>query len=262
MDLGIRGRKAILAGASAGMGMESAIALAREGVEIYISARNEERLTTTADKIAQSTGAKVVPIVADHSTGEGRARLLETCPEPDILVITCSPPRFIQTAQEIEPDEWTSVLETTLVGPIELMRATVEGMAARGFGRVINIATIGAKTGNEMRVLSGAPRAALCNYTAAISRRLSRSNVSVNNILPGMFHTASMQERFDGLAQKNGTSYEIEIQKWLDEIGVPAGRFGMPEDVGAFCALLCSQYASYVIGQSIVIDGGQVRSVF
>jgi 3-oxoacyl-[acyl-carrier protein] reductase len=150
----------------------------------------------------------VVPVVADHGTTEGRARLLAACPDPDILVITCSPPRFLASYLDPEPDEWAAALSTTLFGPVELMRATVGGMAERGFGRVVNIGTIAAKRPHESRLLSGPPRAALCNYSAAIAGGLAKRNVAINTILPGMFHTDSMDERFAALAKDNGTTIE------------------------------------------------------
>lgn len=262
MELGIRGRKAIVAGGSAGMGKDCALALAREGVDIVLSARGEARLLATADEIALETGRKVMPVVADHGTVEGRSQLLAACPAPDILVITCSPPRFLASYLEPEPDEWMDALSTTLVGPVELMRATVGGMAERGFGRVVNIGTIAAKRPHESRLLSGPPRAALCNYAAAISSGLAKSNVAINNILPGMFYTAAMQDRFEALAGQNGTTFEQEVEKWIVQVGIPANKLGDTKDVGALCALLCSQYASFIIGQSIVIDGGQLSSTF
>jgi 3-oxoacyl-[acyl-carrier protein] reductase len=262
MELGIRGRRAIIAGGSAGMGKDSALALAREGVEIYLSARGEARLLASVQEIAAATGTRVVPVVADHGTAEGRTRLLAACPDPDILVITCSPPRFLQSYLEPEPEEWASALSTTLIGPVELMRATVRGMAERGFGRVVNIGTIAAKRPHESRLLSGPPRAALCNYTAAISSGLAKRNVAINNILPGMFQTASMQARFDAQARQNGTTPDHEVEKWIAHVGIPALKLGDTRDVGALCALLCSQYASFIIGQSIVIDGGQHFSTF
>jgi 3-oxoacyl-[acyl-carrier protein] reductase len=262
MDLGIRGKKAIIAGGSAGMGKESAFALAREGVELCISARGEERLFATAQEIARATGVRVTPIVADHGTSDGRALLLAAYPAPDILVITCSPPRFLQSYLDPEPQEWLDALSTTLLGPVELMRATVGGMAARGFGRVVNIGTIAAKRPHESRLLSGPPRAALCNYAAAISGGLAKSNVAINNILPGMFDTAAMQQRFESLSKQNGTTYKEEVDKWIGQVGIPASRLGDAKDVGALCALLCSQYASFIIGQSIVVDGGQMASTF
>lgn len=262
MELGIKGRRAVIAGGSAGMGKECALALAREGVEIHLSARGEARLQAAAQEIAAATGTRVVPVVADHGTAEGRTRLLEACPEPDILVITCSPPRFLESYLDPEPEEWMSALSTTLIGPVELMRATVGGMARRGFGRVVNIGTIAAKRPHESRLLSGPPRAALSNYTAAIAGGLAKHNVAINNILPGMFQTAGMQERFEAQARQNGTTYEQEANQWIAHVGIPALKLGDARDIGALCALLCSQYASFIVGQSIVVDGGQLTSTF
>ena len=262
MDLGIAGRKAIVAGASAGMGKAAALALAREGVEIFLSARGEERLIAAAAEIAAETGVKVTPVVADHGAAEGRAALLAACPEPDILVITCSPPKSTADFRDITPEDWHASAATTLVGPIELMRATVDGMAARGFGRVVNIATIAAKNPAEARLLSGPTRSALANYCVAISKGLARHNVIINTILPGMFHTATTGANFTAQAAANGTSYDEEVAKSVKSLRIPARRFGDPEDVGAFVAMFCSRHAGYVVGQSLVIDGGLINSLF
>ncbi len=262
MDLGIKGKTALLAGASAGMGKSSAMAIAAEGADVFISARGEARLLQAAAEIAEKTGARVVPIVADHGTREGRERLREACPTPDILVITCAPPRITESYRDVTEMEWMESLSTTLVGPVELMRQYLEGMADRGYGRVVNIGTGAAKSPAEIRVLSGPARAALCNYTVAISKKLAKHNVTINNILPGMFHTATIAERFEEMARTNGTSYEEETQKFIEAYRIPTGRFGDPADIGAFCAMLCSRYASCMIGQSLVIDGGVGNTTF
>src|SRR5258708_7821458 len=196
MDLGIRGRKAIVAGGSAGLGAASAKALAAEGVEVFVSARGDQRLRAFAAAAAAETGGILHPVVADHSTEAGRAALLAACPEPDILVITCSPPGMTEDYLEITPEEHRAALETTYIGPVELMRATLEGMAERGFGRVVNITTIGAKAPWEARLLSGPPRSALINFVHAVSKRYITRNVTMNNLLPGMFHTATTHEVF------------------------------------------------------------------
>jgi 3-oxoacyl-[acyl-carrier protein] reductase len=263
MDFGIRGRRALLAGASAGMGKHCAIALAQEGADLYISARTESRLLSTAEEIARTTGARVTPVVADHSTAAGREILLAACPAPEIMVITSSPPRITEDFLAIESVEWTRAIDTGFLGPLELMREVVGGMKERNFGRIVNIATIGVKSGLDQRVLSGAPKAALVNYAASIARPLSRFNIAINTILPGMFETPGMEKMFNDLAEKNGTTYASEYDNWrLGTQGNATGRFGDPEDVGALCTFLCSRYASYIIGQSIVIDGGKVRTVF
>lgn len=262
MDLGIRGKKAIVAGGSAGMGKATAVALAREGAELTIFARGEERLVAAAREIAAETGSNVTPVVGDHSTAKGRGALLKACPDPDILVVTSGPPRMLSGYEEATEEDWLRSFYTTLIGPIELMKATVAGMAERGYGRVVNIGTIAAKTPVEARLLSGPMRSALCNYSGAVGRKLASKNVAINNILPGMFHTAGSRGLFEQKATANGTTYEVETQRWATDMEVPSAKLGDPEDVGAFCALLCSRYASYVVGQSIVMDGGLLRTVF
>jgi len=262
MDLGIAGRKAIVAGASAGMGKSSAKALAMEGVEIFMSARGEDRLRAAAREIADAAGVKVTPVVADHSTAEGRARLLAACPEPDILVITCAPPKQTADFREITVEDWNDTIATTMVGPIELMRATVDGMAARGFGRIVNIATGAAKHPAQIRLLSGPSRSALVNYTVAVSKLVAKHNVAINNLLPGMFHSATTTERFTERAKAEGRTYEDVVQEFVKSWRIPAGKFGDTDDLGAFCAMLCSQQANFVIGQSLVIDGGLINSLF
>jgi 3-oxoacyl-[acyl-carrier protein] reductase len=262
VDLGIKGRKAIVAGGSAGLGAASAKALAAEGVEVFVSARGEARLRAFAADAARETGGVLHPIVADHSTEEGRAALLAACPEPDILVITCSPPLMTEDYLEISPQDYRDALEITFIGPIELMRATLEGMAARGFGRVVNITTIGAKAPWQARLLSGPPRSALINFVHAVSKRYIDKNVTMNNLLPGMFHTATTKERFMERAQQNGTTYEQEEYGFAKKrLRIPAGRFGQPEELAPFCAMLCSAHTSFMTGQSVVIDGGGVTAL-
>ena len=262
MDLGITGRKAIVNGGSAGMGKEAAWALARAGAKVWISARGEPRLRAAADEIAASTGATVIPVVADHSTDAGRAAILAACPEPDILVGTCSPPPMTPDYRAITMEQWRSALDISLLSPVQFIHAVADGMCQRGFGRIVNIATVAAKYPLELRVLSGATRAALVNYTGAVALRVAKHNVTLNNILPGMYHTAFVQTQLEARAKANGTTYEIEVNKMVEDFDIAAGRFGDSRDVGAMVALLCSQFAGYIIGQSIVMDGGATRSTF
>jgi 3-oxoacyl-[acyl-carrier protein] reductase len=262
MDLGIRGRKAIVNGGSAGMGRGSVLALAREGAELYVSARGEERLQAACDEIAGQTGARITPIVADHSTDAGREKILVACPEPDILVGTCAPPPVTGDYQAITADDWRENLAVTLLSPVQFMQAVIPGMVDRGWGRVVNIGTGAAKFPTQIRILSGAPRAALVNYTVAVAKAVAKHNVMVNNILPGMHHTATIHERYTAAAAANGTTYEEEVQKFVDEWGIPANKFGDPDDVGAFVALFCSEFANYTTGQSLVIDGGITNATF
>jgi 3-oxoacyl-[acyl-carrier protein] reductase len=262
MDLGIAGRRAIVAGASAGMGKASALALAREGVEIFLSARGEGRLVLAAEEIAAEAGVKVTPVVADHGTAAGRQALLAACPEPDILVITCSPPKAVSDFRDITPDDWQASVATTMIGPIELMRMSVDGMAERGFGRIVNIATIAAKNPAEARLLSGPTRSALTNYAVAVSKAMARKNVIINTLLPGMYHTATTAESYGALADANGTTYDEEIAKAVKGLRIPARRFGDPDDLGAWVAMFCSRQANYTVGQSLVVDGGLVNGLF
>lgn len=262
MDLGIAGRRAIINGGSAGMGKGSARALAKEGVDIWLVARGEERLHAAAAEIARETNARVTPVVADHSTVAGRGKILDACPEPDILVMTCAPPAQTGDYRTVSVDDWNDTFATTLLSPIEMMRATIDGMVERKFGRIVNIATGAAKYPAEIRLLSGAPRAALVNYTVAVSKRVAKHNVIINNLLPGMFHTATIHDRMTERATANGTSYDEEVQKFVRDWRIPAGKFGDPDDLGAFCALFCSKYASFTVGQSLVIDGGLINSTF
>ena len=162
MDLGIKGRKALVNGGSAGLGKGSAQALAAEGVDLYISARQEDRLQATAEQIRGDTGASVTIIVADHSSKEGRDKILSICPDPDILVGTCSPAPFTPDFRKVTAADWEEHLAVGLISPIEFIRATVDGMCDRGFGRIVNISTGASKFPSELRTLSGAPRVLLC----------------------------------------------------------------------------------------------------
>jgi 3-oxoacyl-[acyl-carrier protein] reductase len=262
MDLGIRGRKAIVNGGSAGMGKAAALALAREGVDLVLSARGEARLRATAEEIAAATGVRVVPVVADHSQAEGFTRILAACPAPDILVGTCSPPPMTEDYRAIDAAQWQASLDTGLLSPVHFMNAVLEGMVARRWGRNVNIATIAAKYPLELRILSGAPRAALINYAGAVAARVAQHGVTINNVLPGMFHTAFTQEQFGARALANGTTYDDEVASFAENYRIAARRFGDAQDVGALVAWLCSQFAGYVTGQSIVMDGGATRSTF
>jgi 3-oxoacyl-[acyl-carrier protein] reductase len=262
MELGIRGRKAIVNGGSAGMGKAAAFALAREGVDLVLSARGEARLRATAGEIAAATGVSVVPVVADHAQPEGLKRILAACPAPDILVGTCSPPPMTEDYRAINTAQWQASLDTGLLSPVHFMHAVLEGMVARRWGRIVNIASIAAKFPLELRILSGAPRAALINYAGAVALRVVRHGVTINNVLPGMFHTAFTQEQLGARALANGTTYDEEVAIFSENFRIAAGGFGDTQDVGALVAWLCSQFAGYITGQSIVIDGGATRSTF
>jgi 3-oxoacyl-[acyl-carrier protein] reductase len=262
LDLGIRGRRAIVNGGSAGLGRGTALALAREGVDVFVSARGEQRLLKACDGIRQATGATVTPIVADHSTAAGRALILDACPEPDILVATCTPPPFIEDYTTVTGEDWRANLELTLISPVEMMRSIIPGMVDRGWGRIVNIATGAAKFPVALRILSGPPRAALVNYSVAVARKVAKHNVTINCLLPIMHDTDGIREIMGGYAAKKGTTIDEEIENAVRTMGIPAGRFGNAEDFGAMAAMFCSTYSNYVTGQSLVIDGGYENSTF
>jgi 3-oxoacyl-[acyl-carrier protein] reductase len=244
------------------MGLHAAIALAAEGVDLVLSARGEERLRAAAADIEARFGVRAIPIAVDHATAEGRARILAACPAPDILVGTCSPPPLTPDYREIQDEQWRAALDTGLMSPVQFMHAVLDGMVERRFGRIVNIASIAAKFPLELRILSGAPRAALANYGTAVARRVAPFNVTINNVLPGMFHTAAVRDEFEARARKLGTSYEQEVEKFIELHQIPARRFGDPADIGALVALLCSTHSGYLTGQCIVVDGATTRSTF
>jgi 3-oxoacyl-[acyl-carrier protein] reductase len=262
MDMGIRGRRALVNGASAGMGLSAAQLLAAEGVHLVMSARGADRLEAAANQLREQYQVEVIAIAADHSTVEGRARILEACPEPDILVGTCSPPPMTPDHRAITPAAWQGALDTGLMSPVQLMEAVLPAMVRRRWGRIVNIASIAAKYPLELRILSGAPRAALVNYSVAVARRVAADNVTVNTVLPGMFHTAFVHDQFTENARLNGTTYEQEVLKFTEAYQIPAKRFGEPREVGSLVAWLCSEHAGYVTGQSIAVDGATTRSTF
>ena len=262
MDLGIRGRRALVNGGSAGMGRGAALALAREGAEGFISARGAERLEATCRAIAAETGAKVHPLVADHASDEGRAAILAAIPDPDIFVATCAPPPFTDDFRAVSREDFEKSVATALLSPIEYIKAVTGPMVERGWGRIVNISTGAAKYPAAMRVLSGPPRAALANYCHAISKELARHNVTINSVLPGMHHTPGIEKVLGPRAAANGRSYDEEVVAFVNAVRLPAGRFGDAEDLGALVAMFCSVQASYVTGQSLVVDGGIGTSTF
>ncbi len=262
MDLGIRGRRALVNGGSAGMGRGAALALAREGCEVFISARGAERLEATCRDIAAQTGAKVHPLIADHASDAGRAAILAAIPDPDILVATCAPPPFTGDFRDVPREAFEKSVATALLSPIDYIKAVTGPMVERRWGRIVNISTGAAKYPAAMRVLSGPPRAALANYCHAISKELAPHNVTINSVLPGMHHTPGIEDVLAPRAAANGRSYEEEVEAFVKAVRLPAGRFGDAEDLGALVALFCSDQASYVTGQSLVVDGGIGTSTF
>ena len=264
MDLQIRGKKALMAGGSAGMGRATAERLAEAGVELYISARREERLRNAAKEMSDKYDTTVTPIVADSSTEEGRKALFSACPDPDILAITIKPPAPNGDFLEVTPEMWRDSIDTALIGPIEIMRNYIPVMKNKGWGRIVNIATFSAKNPMIWRLMSGPARSALINYTASVSREIAQHGVNINNILPGMFATEGAEEIMEAYAEAFGLekSEEVIITHFMEHNKIPAGFQAVADDMAPMAALLCSPLSRFIVGQNIVIDGGQHHSLF
>ncbi|MFO1350425.1 MAG: SDR family oxidoreductase [Gammaproteobacteria bacterium] len=253
MDLGIAGKKAIVCAASKGLGYACARSLARAGVELTIVARTPETLEQAAAELRQSTGVKVAAIAVDITTPEGRAKALAACPNPDILVNNAGGPPT-GDFRDWARDDWIKALDANMLTPIELMKATVDGMIARKFGRIVNITSGAVKAPIDVLGLSNGARAGLTGFVAGLSRQTVRHNVTINNLLPGTFDTDRLRSNMAAAAKKSGKSFE-EIWE-ARKAANPAGRYGYPEEFGEACAFLCSQHAGYITGQNILLDGG------
>lgn len=264
MDLGIKGKRALMAGGSAGMGRATAERLAEAGADLVISARGEERLLNAAREISEKHGVSVMPVVADSSKEEGRQALFEACPDPDILAITIKPPAPNGDFLKVSPEMWRDSIETALIGPIEIMRHYIPGMKDRGWGRIVNIATFSAKNPMIWRLMSGPARSALINYTASVSREIAQYGVNINNILPGMFQTEGFEESMPIYAEAFDLVPDPDVIRthFMENNKIPAGFLAQADDMAPMAALLCSDLSRFIVGQNIVIDGGQHASLF
>ena len=257
MDYGIKGKKAIVCAASQGLGRGCALALAREGVELVINARTAATLDTTADAIRRETGVAVTAIAADITTPEGRAAVLAACPDPDILVNNAGGPP-IGDFRDWDAAVWMKAVNDNMITPIMLIRAVVDGMIARRFGRIVNITSRSVKSPLAHLGLSNGARAGLTGFVAGLSRQVAKHNVIINNLLPGPFATDRQVDGLRKLSAKAGQDYDTFAKARMAE--VPAGRFGTPEEFGRACAFLCSADAGFIVGQNLLIDGGSVNS--
>lgn len=253
MDLGIRGRKAIVCASSQGLGLACASALADEGCDVVINGRDAMKLQAAAAALARTSGAKVTPVVADLNTESGRAALLSACPEPDILVNNNAGPPPGQLA-DWDHDAWIGALEANLIAAVLLMRAVLPGMRARRFGRIVNITSAMVKTPHAAMGLSTAARAGLTAVSKALAREVIADNVTINNLLPERFDTPRQEFMVQRLMAQQGFSREEARRQIADT--VPAGRFGDPQEFGAACAFLCSARAGFTTGQNLQLDGG------
>lgn len=259
MDLGIAGRWALVCAASKGLGLGCARALAGEGVNVVIAARGREALEHAADALRALPGAgQVRSVVADIATPEGRSAALAACPQVDILINNAG--AAAGDFRQWDRADWLRALDANMLAPIELIRATVDGMRARGFGRIVNITSSAVKAPIDILGLSNGARAGLTGFVAGLARSTVADNVTINNLLPGQFATDRLRGNFAAIAQQQGSSAaEVAERK---RAGIPAARFGEPDEFGAACAFLCSAQAGYITGQNLLIDGGSYPGTF
>lgn len=259
MDLGITGRRALVTGASKGLGKSCAFALARAGVELTLAARDAQTLHATAEAIRTETGVIVHEVAVDVSTEAGRDAVLAVCPDPDILVNNAGgkPPGDFRNWQR---QDWIDGIDLMMLTPIEMIRATFDGMAQRGFGRIVNITSRSVKAAHAELGLSNAARSGLVGFVAGIARQHAARNVTVNNLLPGIFATGAQIHHVQKLAEESGDTFDSIWQKRAS--GNPSNRYGDPDELGNYCAFLCSAHAGFITGQNLLIDGGDYRGTF
>ncbi|MFN3415801.1 MAG: SDR family oxidoreductase [Caldimonas sp.] len=260
MDLGIAGKWALVCASSKGLGKGCAAALVAEGVNVVMTARTAADLEAAAAELRKLGRAEVRAVAGDITTPEGRAAALAACPQVDILVNNAGgpPPGDFR---DWGRDEWVKALEANMLTPIELIKATVDGMAARGFGRIVNITSGAVKAPIDVLGLSNGARSGLTGFVAGLARSsIAARNVTINNLLPGAFDTDRLRKTLAAGAAKAGLDADQALQRRLQ--GIPARRFGTAEEFGAVCAFLCSQQAGYITGQNWLLDGGAYPGTF
>jgi len=259
MDLGIAGRTAIVCASSKGLGRGCAEALAQAGCTVVINGRDAKTLEATAAAIRAATGATIIAVVADVSTKAGQDALLAAAPNPDILVNNNGgpPPKpFRQVTRE-------GLLEgvvQNMATPLELVQRVIDGMVERGFGRIINITSASVVTPLTGLDVSSAARAGLTAFLSGVAREVAHANVTINNILPGVFDTDRIKTATTKAAEMQGISMDEAVKRRL--AAVPAGRLGRPDEFGKLCAFVASAHAGYITGQNFLIDGGSFRGTF
>ncbi len=259
MDLGIAGRTALVFGGSRGMGRACAVQLSREGVQVVIAARTRATLEVAAAEISGETGQPVRFVAADLTTSAGRDEALSACPAPDILINNADGP-LPGDFRNWSRKDWHEALDAMMLGPIEMIRRTVDPMIERGFWRIVNIVSRSVKTPDAALGLSGGARSGLVGFVAGLSRETVRHNVTINNLLPGAFATDAQRRHVHKLVDASGESFEALWKRRGSDN--PAGRFGEAVEIGALCAFVCSAHAGYITGQSILIDGGAYPGTF
>ncbi len=253
MDLGLRGKWAVVCAASKGLGYGCALSLAQEGVNLVINARTPGPLKEAAERIGGETGVTVVAVACDITTEAGRAETLAAAPQVDILVNNAGgpPPGDFR---KFSRDDWIAALDGNMLTPIELIKATVDPMIARKFGRIVNITSCAVMAPIDILGLSNGARSGLTGFVAGLSRAIAQHNVTINNLLPGAFATDRLTKTLEVSAKNMGVTADEVARRRMATI--PAARFGDAYEFGQACAYLCSAQASYVTGQNFLIDGG------
>jgi 3-oxoacyl-[acyl-carrier protein] reductase len=259
MDLGLKGRNAIVCAASEGLGRACARSLAEAGVDLVINARREIELQVTAEEIASTFGVMVKTVCGDVTDTDVRAEIMDTCPAPDILVNNAGGPPP-GNFRDWTPETWHLALDANMITPIELIRASVDGMIERRFGRIINITSGAIKAPIGMLGLSNGARSGLTGFVAGLARDVAQHGVTVNNLLPGPFETARLQGTLLGAAKSQGIS--VDEARTARLASNPSLRFGDPNEFGATCAFIASVHAGYMTGQNILLDGGAFPGTF
>jgi 3-oxoacyl-[acyl-carrier protein] reductase len=260
MDLGLNGKWALVCAASKGLGKGCAAALVREGVNVVITARGAEALEATAAELRALKGGEVRVVAGDITTAEGRTAALAACPQVDILINNAGgpPPGDFR---EWDRDAWIKALDANMLTPIELMKATVDAMAARGFGRVVNITSGSVKAPINVLGLSNGARSGLTGFVAGLARSsITARGVTINGLLPGAFATDRLRTTMRAGAAKSGQDPDAVMK--AREQAIPARRFGTAEEFGAVCAFICSVHAAYLTGQNVLLDGGSYPGTF
>ena len=266
MDLGIAGKWALVCGASKGLGYGCAQALAGEGVNLVINARNPEALAEAAARLAALPGAgKVIAAAADITTPEGRAAVLSAAGGPGVdfdIVVTNAGGPPPGDFRDWDRDAWIKAVDANMLTPIELIKATIDGMLARGFGRVVNITSSAVKAPIDVLGLSNGARSGLTGFVAGLARnpQIAAQGVTINNLLPGKFDTDRLAGLMQGMVKQSGKT--VDEVRAAQAAPIPVKRFGTPAEFGAVCAFLCSQQAAYLTGQNILLDGGAYPGTF
>lgn len=261
MDLGLKGRKAIVSAASRGLGLAAARSLAREGVNVVMNARSEGPLEEAAQSIRDEFGVEALPIAADFNSADGRAAILETAGGAcDILVSNPGVRQVPTPYDEISSEDWRYWLEVHFLSSVEMMQAVAPGMKAQRFGRIVNMSVSFIKFPQVGFAHSHAARLALSGASAAMSRELIGHNVTINSVCPGLFDTDALHTNLHGHAERGNTTYEAIVQNRKDNC--PAGRFADPSECGDLIAYICSAQAGFMSGQNIVNDGGVYQGLF